>query len=92
MKDGQKLGLAAAVVIVAALWWLAWCGDATAATGTAGVEWGRPRKYGQDFDWLGDVLPVPHPIYRQYQPGAARTRLMDHGWDWISNPPSEEGL
>jgi hypothetical protein len=93
MNDGHKLALAAGAVIVAALFWFAWYGDAdTTAAGAAGVEWGRPRKYGCDFDWQGDILPCPHPVYRQWQPGGARTRVMQYGWGWITNPPSEEGL
>lgn len=94
MSDRHKIIIAVGIGIVAGIFWLAWNGDneTTAALGTAGVEWGRPRRYGQDFDWLGDVLPFPHPIYRQWQPGAARTGVMQYGWGWITDPPSEEGL
>jgi hypothetical protein len=94
VNANQKILAAVGVGIMAALFWLAWQGDnaTVAALGTAGADWGRPRRYGEDFDWLGAVLPTPHPIYRQTQPGHCRTRVMQYGWGWVTDPPSEEGL
>ncbi len=33
-----------------------------------------------------------HPLFRRHQPGAARSALIEHGWSWIADPPSEEVL
>jgi len=41
-------------------------------------------------DIPGGPLAGPHPLYRRPQRcGHHRTGLIDYGWDWILDPPSE---
>jgi hypothetical protein len=39
---------------------------------------------------LGGPVSGPHPLYaRPRRVGHHRTGLIDYGWDWILNPPSD---
>lgn len=95
MSDTMKIVLVFAGVLAGLLAWTAWSGEppeqATAWSG-AQVDWGRPARHGCSADWMSAVLPLNHPVYRQWKPGAARTGLIRSGWSWISDPPSEQGL
>lgn len=96
MNDTTKLVLVFAGVVAGVLAWTAWQGE-TAAPGPASawagakVDWGKPAAHGCDASWMGAVLDVPHPVYRQWKPGATRTGLIRYGWSWITDPPSEQG-
>lgn len=86
------LGAAVAVALVLTAWRSAGAGGPAAAWTGAKIDWGRPARYGCDTGWMADVLPRPHPVYRQWIPGAHRDGLSKYGWAWISDPPGEMGL
>jgi len=42
---------------------------------------------------MGQCLAGGHPLFRRPKsPGAARDALIEHGWSWIADPPSEADL
>jgi hypothetical protein len=87
------IGLGAAVAVALAFGaWKSSSGDQAAAWSGARIDWGKPARYGCDTGWMADVLPRPHPVYRQWIPGANRDGLARYGWAWISSPPGEMGL
>lgn len=97
MSDTAKIVALFAGLLAGLLAWSAWSGagkDPEQSTAWAGakIDWGKPAAHGCSQDWMAAVLPVDHPVYRQWQPGAARQGLITNGWSWISDPPSEQGL
>jgi hypothetical protein len=97
--DGQPFvkqviaGVAATIIV--ALLWVAWRKSGALAPkrpawAGAQIDWGKPARHGCDIGWMSDALPHPHPIYRQWIPGAHRDGLSEYGWSWISDPPGEE--
>ena len=93
----RQVAVAAAAAAVVALAYAAWRQSArTDAPGPAWagakIDWGAPARHGCDAGWMSDVLPHPHPVYRQSVPSAARHGLALSGWEWVSSPPGEMGL
>lgn len=92
----RQLLLALGAAVVVAIGWAAWRssggqGKALQPWAGAAVDWGKPARHGCDTGWLGDVLPHPHPIYRQQQPSACRSGLASDGWNWVFLPPANQG-
>ncbi|HEY2089884.1 MAG TPA: hypothetical protein VGH54_28170 [Mycobacterium sp.] len=93
----RDLGISVAAALVVALLFAAWkradssTPQAPAWAG-ARIDWGKPAKHGCDIGWMADALPHPHPIYRQWVPGANRAGLAAYGWSWIADPPGEQRL
>jgi hypothetical protein len=93
----RQLVLALGAAVVVAIAYAAWRsagqqGKAVQPWAGAAVDWGKPARHGCDTGWLGNVLPHPHPIYRQTKPSAARDGLAAYGWAWVFDPPGEMGL
>lgn len=95
-KLARQAVLALAAAVVVALGVAAWRSSKTDAPGPAWagakIDWGKPARNGCDVGWMKDVLPHPHPVYRQTMPSAGRHALSTTGWAWVSNPPTEQGL
>lgn len=55
-----------------------------------GVITGKQRQYTCPAADIDGCLSGPHPLYRRPpRVGHHRAGLIDYGWDWIINPPSE---
>jgi hypothetical protein len=99
MTENQRW-LLAALGVFAVLAWLssAWSplpGAQHPARGLTDVIWRQGYPVGHQHlaapaDIAGGPLSAPHPLYRRPpRCGHNRSCLVDHGWDWIINPPSE---
>jgi hypothetical protein len=101
MTDDQRtalllVGLVAVVAFLASPW--SPLPGTTAPTGAEGmmdVVWRQGYPVGHEhlckpWDIDGGPLMGPHPLYRRPpRVGHCRQGLIDHGWDWIVNPPTE---
>jgi hypothetical protein len=91
----KQVAAGVAATIIVALLYMAWKASGGAPVrrpawaGVPGIDWGVPAKHGCDIGWMSDAIPHPHPIYRQWIPGANRAGLAAYGWSWISDPPGE---
>lgn len=59
-----------------------------------GVTWSEEYPGGQQHlalpSEIGSVIWGPHPVYCGSQsPGRGRNGLINYGWQWLSDPPSE---
>jgi hypothetical protein len=107
MTDTEKIMLAAAAGVLLVVLVLV-PGRAAAADNetvssplTAGAEpggagdapWPAGQTHGCFPHEMSQSLPLPHPLCRQARvPGATRSALMEYGWAWITDPPSEAVL
>jgi hypothetical protein len=97
VSRNEKLILAALVVVaVAGVCWQASAqGTEMPVLGAVeGVRWQPGYPVGHEHLALpadiGTVLWGPHPLYcGSNRPGQYRDALIDQGWAWISDPPSE---
>jgi hypothetical protein len=61
--------------------------------GAGDAPWAGKQTHGCFPHEMSQSLPLPHPLCRQARvPGATRSALMDYGWAWITDPPSEAVL
>jgi hypothetical protein len=97
MTRNEMIGLGAlAAAAVAVMYWAGGAGEGIANVQGAveGVTWKAGYPSGHEHlakPWeIGTVLWGPHPLYcDQYGPGKYRDPLIEQGWAWISDPPSE---
>jgi hypothetical protein len=98
MSSEQKAGLLLLGVLAVAVALLSpyvRLGGRSPSNGPGDIIWraGYPaghQRICQPADIAGGPLLGPHPLYsRPPRCGHHRTGLIDHGWDWIINPPSE---
>lgn len=62
-----------------------------------GVTWDPQNPVGHEHlalpSDIGSVLWGPHPIYCDPKgPGKYRDQLIARGWEWMSQPPSEDTI
>jgi len=95
-RNEQIMLGALAVAVVTLMIWSGADAEATTAVQGAveGVTWKAGYPSGHEHlakPWeIGTVLWGPHPLYTdQYGPGKYRDPLIEQGWAWISDPPSE---
>ena len=99
MTDNQKWALAGLGALAVLVWlasaWSPLPGAQHPAQGLTDVLWRQGYPVGHQHlcppaDIPGGPLSAPHPLYvRPARVGHHRTGLIDHGWQWILNPPSE---
>jgi hypothetical protein len=97
---GIGVALAVGLVIAGATGWAPLPGLAVASQtdgAVSGVKWGPGYPAGHEHllaPWEMDgCLTSGHPLFRRPRaPRCTRDALVEHGWSWISDPPSEEDI
>lgn len=100
MTRGELAAIGVAgVTVLGILWVQSGTGATRAAVQGAvdGVTWKAGYPPGHEHlalpEEIGTVLWGPHPLYCDRNgPGKFRDPLIARGWEWISDPPSEETI